>query len=278
MAATSTRTCPKCGGSLIPAPGDPTRRTCAGCGARFLLPTNPAAPSASVRAGAPAAANAFADLSAPSQAAPRRAAAPAAKPRPSTGMDPRLGIGLLIGGLAVVLLGLTTAIVLAVIFWPRPTPHPMVVAAAPVDSPAVPPTPDPEPLPAAPKPSVANSPKPPPPPSEPVPPKDGPPPIHDAPPPLQPTPPAPPDLKPAPDVKADDPVNKAIDKAVVYLKKEALNAPQPAAGGLAMGFVGRQTGEMGLIGLALLESGVPADDPAVAACVNTVPLQRPGLQ
>ncbi len=185
-------------------------------------------------------------------------------------MDPRLGIGLLIGGLAVVLLGLTTAIVLAVIFWPRPTPHPMVVAAAPVDSPAVPPTPDPEPLPAAPKPSVANSPKPPPPPSEPVPPKDGPPPIHDAPPPLQPTPPAPPDLKPAPDVKADDPVNKAIDKAVVYLKKEALNAPQPAAGGLAMGFVGRQTGEMGLIGLALLESGVPADDPAVAACVNTV--------
>ncbi len=277
MATTTTRTCPKCGGSLIPAPGDPTRRTCAGCGARFLVPTNPAAPSASVRAGAPAAVNAFADLSAPSQAAARRAHAPAAKPRPSTGIDPRLGIGLLIAGLAVVLVGLTTAIVLAVIFWPRPAVQPAVVVVAPVDAPAVLPTPDPEPPPAATKPPVADSPKPTPPPSKPAPPKDDPPPIPDAPPPLQPAPPPPPpDVKPAPppqpapDVKADDPVNKAIDKAVVYLKKEALNAPQPAAGGLAIGFVGRQTGEMGLIGLALLESGVPADDPAVAACVNAV--------
>ena len=269
MAATITRNCPKCGGSLISAASDPTRKTCAGCGARFLLPTNPAA-VARVPA-APAPANAFADLGAPRPAA-QAVRPPAPKPR-AAGQDSQLRLVLLLaGGLAVVFLGLATTVVLAVVFWPRPAAQTTVAAAAPPVAIAPPPA-DPIILPAPTTPSGDDDPRPTTPPNKPTLPNNDPPPIQDAPPP-QPTPP--PDVNPTPapqpaaDVKADDPVNKAIDKAVAFLKKEAVNGPQQNGGG-GFGFVGgQQVGVMGLIGLALLESGVPADDPAVAAATSAV--------
>ncbi len=292
MAATITRNCPKCGGALTPSAGDPTRRTCAGCGARFLLPSNPApaAAAAAPTAVKMASANPFADLDAPAAPAPRSGPVPRSGPAPRTVPAPRTRpaagdsqmklVLLLAGGTAVGLVGLVAAVVLAVVFWPRPAAQPTTVAAAPPVTQPTPPEPPPSTDPAPAKPPVADNA----PPSKPTPPpSNDPPPVHDAPPPLQPTPPAaPPDMNPAPppmppmpapapEVKADDPINKAIDKAVAFLKKEALSGPQanPRAGGLNFA-AGNSVGVMGLIGLALLESGVPADDPSVAAATAAV--------
>ena len=131
MAAITTRNCPKCGGSLTPNAGDSGRRTCSGCGASFSVRTKPVAIAAR-----PAAANDFAHLGAPTTPAPRRVPA---TPRPAPATNPRLVLGLVVvGALAVVLLGLTTAIVLAVNFWPRPAAQPTAVAVAPVNAPIAP--------------------------------------------------------------------------------------------------------------------------------------------
>ena len=182
MAATTTRPCPKCGGSLTPTAGDSTRRTCSDCGASFSVRTKPAA----VAASAPV--NDFARLDAPSRPAPRRVPPPTAAPRPAAGTNQHLVLGLVLAAaLTVALLGLTTAIVLAVVFWPRPAVQPTAVAVAPVDPPAAPPGSAEESQPPQPQAPVSDDPKPPPPPNKPAPPKDDPLLVHDAPP-LLPTP------------------------------------------------------------------------------------------
>jgi hypothetical protein len=246
----ATRTCPKCGGPLTRVAGDPARRTCAGCGVQF-----------GVRP---------------------KAAAAAADPAPTAaadGMDPRLKLALLIGLPAAFLcLCLMGIIVLTVILWPRsPVKPALAVALRPEAPPPVLPAEDAKPAPAG---DPSDPPKPP---KKPDPPKVEAPPAHEAPPPLPPDPrPAPADPKPMPtanppaDAPPADPVNQAIDKAVAHLKQQALNGPPPGAAPFAAGFgTDWRTGEMGLIGLALLESGVPADDPAVAACAAVVRSAEP---
>ncbi len=97
LAATTTRPCPKCGGSLTPTAGDSTRRTCSGCGASFSVRTKPAAvaaigPGQRLRASRrPLQAGAAARPPADRGAAARRRdqPAPGAGPRPGGGADRR---------------------------------------------------------------------------------------------------------------------------------------------------------------------------------------------
>ncbi len=183
-------------------------------------------------------------------------------PAPTRG-DPRLLAAVLVGGvLAVVLLGLIAAITLVVLHPAGWAAAPKPVAAAPASVP--PEQPDPAPAPTAtpnPPPTPPPDPKPAPPPD----PKPAPPPT----PPPDPVPtPTPPTPAAAPTPTADPAVNTAIDKGVKYLKR-CVNGvhlgPQTYWISECQG-----TGFFSLIGLALLESGVPKNDPAVAKAVAAV--------
>jgi hypothetical protein len=258
---------------LTPASGEPGRWTCAPCGRSFGAKPKNAGPAAPT--------NAF-DFS---NAAPKEPAATAPKPHPASGFDPRMMLIFGAGGvLAVLLLLLMGGVVLAVALWPRPAAPTPVAAVPPVSPAATPPdhpfTPAPLPAPPADEPNPT-------PPKKPDPPKDEPSPTPPAPPvPADPGPkpppladpqPVPPDPQPMPAPQpAAGPIDQAIDKAVAYLKKQALNANGAAPGGFRGGFtLGRQVGEMGLIGLALLESGAPPDDKAVMACTDAVRTGEP---
>jgi hypothetical protein len=162
----------------------------------------------------------------------------------------------------------------------RAANQPAPVAAASPNIPAAPAPADHRDDPAPPKPPADGKPDPMTP-NKPTPPTEAPPapptPLpHDP----QPDPkPAPPDPKPAPEANPapapnapQDPINQAIDKGVAFLKQHVgQRARIPAnPGGIGVFGGGRQVGIDGLIGLALLESGVPADDPAVAAVTDVV--------
>jgi len=274
---------------LTPAADDAAKLACKACGISFGVRPKKAAVAAANAASRPPA-NAFAGLADAPETPRKAASASEAKSRPAAAGDPRLRLALLVGaGLAVVFLAMIGAVVLVVVLAAR-TAQPTPVAVAPVNLPPSPVASDPASDP-APPPAHKDVPAPTPAPKKPTPPKDDPPPVTPTPPPAG-SPaadPAPPDLKPAPEPKpmpdpmpapevkpAADPINQAIDKAVVYLKKEAMGGGGGGPVGLGAaraGFGlmgGNQVGVMGLIGLALMESGVPTDDPAVVAAVTAV--------
>ena len=188
----------------------------------------------------------------------------AAAPHAAGGGDTRLGMALLVaGGGAVVLLTLIAAITFVVLHPAGRAAAPKPVAVAP--EPLAPPTAAPDPRPVALDPVL---PTPPPAPNPPPAPLPGPGPR----PALDPTPaPKPPvdaasSSPPAP--APDSPVNRAIDKGVAYLKRVVRGArlgPEQIWASQCQG-----TGTFSLVGLALLESGVPADDPAVVKAVAAV--------
>ena len=165
----------------------------------------------------------------------RKADAPA-----PAGGDPRLRTALLVaGGGAVVLLGLIAAIAFVVVHPAGGAASPKPVAAAP-STPAPDPAPDPRPtLPPAPDPIST---------------------------------PPPPTTVSAPTPTPDPAVDKAIDKGVAYLKTAVNGVP---LGPVTNGGSGGGTGMFSLVGLALLESGVPADDPAVVKAVAAAPPAAP---
>ena len=111
-----SQACPACGAALRAAGADPSKRVCAGCGAKYVVRMK-AAPAAA-------------------QDLPKRPSAPVLKtPNParrqaSTRAKPsRVSLwAALIGGAAAILLVLLAAAGLAIRFWPRQAPPPTPVA------------------------------------------------------------------------------------------------------------------------------------------------------
>lgn len=107
--------------------------------------------------------------------------------------------------------------------------------------------------------------------------RDVPPPLPFSPRPAQPTPsePAPPALEPRSTAwlasEEQEKVNKAIDRGVEWLKKE-----HSAHG--KHGFSGYPVGFASLVGLTLLECGVPHDDPSIRLAVRIVRTGLPKLR
>ena len=138
--------CPRCGGALTAAPGDPARRACPRCGARFVVKPKQAAATVS-----------------PAKTPPP---APLPEPNPGAGPGSRLRRLLLAGGLlaALFLLTLAAAAVLIVALWPRGDAQAVAIvplAEGPTPPPAatevkrdteVKPAPEVKPVPPAPRP------------------------------------------------------------------------------------------------------------------------------
>ena len=246
----ATKICPSCGSSLPTAPAGANRLTCPGCGTRLAVRARKPADSAAAAAPAETAPEL------PAVAPTSAAVVPAAPPR----RDPRLILALAAGAfLAVLFLGLTLVVVLAVIFWPRggaQIPPVVVVGPPEAPSPDLPPTKQPIDWAPGPPPAAPVQPSPHKVKEDPAPPE-----LPSTPPDLKPTPMESPAL---PEPSAGDAVDKAVLKAVAYLKKQV-------DGDLAGDrYAGNKIGVMALAGLALLESGVPPDDSAVLKAAGVV--------
>ena len=223
--------CRSCGTPLA-ASVQPGQLVCPSCGTRYAArATNRAAPTA------PGVALEALSSPVPDVASPRPASTESA---PSIAAAFPLRAALILGGVgAAAILLMAARVVVVVVLWPR-GPQP-IVQAPPAATPPVGP---------ARKPPVA-------PPSEDEP--------GSTPPRKRPVPEdGPPELAPPADPAPNEAVGKAVARAVVYLKKQVDNNLQGET------YAGNRTGIMALIGLALLESGVAADDPAVQKAVEEV--------